>query len=455
MIKVATDINDNFYKETIYAFDFIFSTIGIQYELTEVNNCDLYYGKASEQLNRNAVHIPSYISIPDADLKHKRSDNIDLLYPDSDPEPDYFYSDNRFGLDIIKVIICLLTNHTEESENHKDSLDRYSSSHNPFIKFNLNTTPIVDIYLKEIERILLKKFPNLNAREKWPEGRKAAVVLTHDVDNPEIRICEKLKGITRISERHINNIFYDLLVIIKELPFLLFYKDLKVSFKQITDIEEKYNYRSSFNFISKFEYDSLDPTYNIKSEKYRDVIKHLNDNCWEIGLHASTTTFKSPERLSVEKKCLEAVCSNSINGVRQHFLLFSPFKTNIDHEKSGFTYDSSLGFYDKIGLRVGTSHPLFPFDIDKKRQLNLLQLPLAIMDSALHEEINDSSIIFKALDKIGIQPVNIEKAFSLCKQLIDNIIATNGMITLLWHVKYMNRGIRLTLVYPTYSVIIF
>ena len=37
-----------------------------------------------------------------------------------------------------------------------------------------------------------------------------------------------------------------------------------------------------------------------------------------------------------------------------------------------------------------------------------------------------------------IDKVFIEKAFSLCKQLIDNIIDTNGMITLLWHVKYMN-----------------
>ncbi|MBT6052757.1 MAG: hypothetical protein HOG49_38650 [Candidatus Scalindua sp.] len=438
MLKVAININKELYKETIYVLDFIFNTIGIQYELTEINYCDLYYGKASEQLNRNAVYIPSYDSRPDADLKHKRSHNIDLLYTDSDPEPNYFYNDSRFGFDIIYIIFCLLTNHAEVSENQKDFLGRFMSSRNPLIEFNLNAIPIVDIYLKEIEKILLKKFPNLKAKEKWPEGKKAAAILTHDVDTPEIRIGEKLRGITRISERRISNIIYDLFIIFKEIPFLFFYKNLEASFKLITDIEEKYNYRSSFNFISMYEYDSLDPTYNIMSEKYRNVIRHLKDNCWEIGLHASTTTFNSPQRLSEEKECLEAVCNNSIHGVRQHFLLFNPFKTNIDHEKSGFTYDSSLGFYDKTGLRVGTSNPFFPFDNGEKRQLNLLQLPLTIMDSALHEEISGNNIIFKALDKIGIQPVNIEKAFSLCKQLIDNIIDTNGMITLLWHVKYMN-----------------
>lgn len=438
MLKVAININDNLHKETIYVLDFIFNTIGIQYRLAETNNCDLFYGKASGQFDGNAIYIPSYDLKPDANLRHKRLSNIDLLYIDSDPVPKFFFNENRFGLDIIKVIFYLLTNQAEESENQKDSLERFVSSYNPLVRFNLNAIPIVDIYLKEIERIFLKKFPNLKVKEKWPEGKKAAAILTHDVDTPESRIGEKLRGIARISERDIRNIFYDLLIIIKEIPFLLFYKDLETSFKLITDIEDKYNYRSSFNFISMYEYDSLDPTYNIMSERYKRIIKYLKDNCWEIGLHASTATFKSPERLSEEKKRLEAMCNCKIDGVRQHFLLFNPFKTNIGHEWAGFTYDSSLGFHDKIGLRVSTSHPFFPFDNDKKRQLNLLQLPLAIMDSALYEELIDNNIVFRALDKIGIQPINIENAFSLCKQLIDNIIDTNGMITLLWHVKYMN-----------------
>ncbi len=438
MLKVAININEKLFKETIYVLDFILNTIGIKYELTEINKCDLLYGEANGQLNRNTIYIPSYDSKSDTILKHKMSYNIDLVYPDSDPEPEFFYKDDKFGLDIIKVIFHLITNQAEHSEDKKDSLERFISSRNPFVKFNLNKIPIIDIYLKEIERILLEKFHNLNTNDKWPEGKKAAVLLTHDIDSPESRISNKLRDITRISERNIRNVIRDLFIILKEIPFLLFYKNLETSFKRITDIEEKYNYKSSFNFISKYEFDSLDPTYNIMSEKYRNVIKHLKDNHWEIGLHASTTTFKSPERFSEEKKCLEVVCGSMVHGVRQHFLLFNPFKTNIDHEKSGFAYDSSLGFYDKIGLRVGTSHPFFPFDNDKKRQLNLLQLPLSIMDSALYEELIGNRIIFRALDKIGIQPVNIEKAFSLCKQLIDNIIDTNGMITLLWHVKYMN-----------------
>jgi hypothetical protein len=69
-----------------------------------------------------------------------------------------------------------------------------------------------------------------------------------------------------------------------------------------------------------------------------------------------------------------------------------------------------------IGFRNGMCHPFKPYNLDKNEAIDILELPLVIMDGALFSYA-------KSLDE----------AFEYSKRLIDTVENYNGVITLLWH----------------------
>lgn len=84
--------------------------------------------------------------------------------------------------------------------------------------------------------------------------------------------------------------------------------------------------------------------------------------------------------------------------------------------KAGFKYDSTLGYDDMIGFRNGMCHPFKPYNLDKNGVIDILELPLVIMDGALFSYA-------KSLDE----------AFEYSRRLIDTVEKYNGVITILWH----------------------
>lgn len=61
-------------------------------------------------------------------------------------------------------------------------------------------------------------------------------------------------------------------------------------------------------------------------------------------------------------------------------------------------------------------HPFKPYNLNKEREINILEIPLTVMDVAL----------FKASS-------SFEEAWRCTKDLIDTAAGLNGVITLLWH----------------------
>jgi len=65
----------------------------------------------------------------------------------------------------------------------------------------------------------------------------------------------------------------------------------------------------------------------------------------------------------------------SVKGVRKHYLT-DDFLGYINAlNGSGINYDSTAGFRNQIGFKIGTSYPIWYGDV--------LEIPLLIMDSAL------------------------------------------------------------------------
>ena len=62
--------------------------------------------------------------------------------------------------------------------------------------------------------------------------------------------------------------------------------------------------------------------YNLSDPKLRAVVKKLNQNGWEIGLHSRYSSNRDEGLLRKDKSRIENIVGSQIHGVRQHYLDF-------------------------------------------------------------------------------------------------------------------------------------
>lgn len=188
------------------------------------------------------------------------------------------------------------------------------------------------------------------------------------------------------------------------------------------EMEERYGAKSTFYFMASEE-DPFRFRYHIEDLKSR-LISIVNEG-WEIGLHGSYYAYRDPAVIQREKRRLEDVLGRRIIGYRNHYLKFQIPDTWEYLAQAGFKYDTTFGFNDAIGFRSGLYHPFQPYNPLTDSKINILEIPLNIMDSALLD-------LFKSPDQ----------AWGPIKELVDTTEKCNGVLTVLWHNNSFNNPIR-------------
>jgi hypothetical protein len=80
-----------------------------------------------------------------------------------------------------------------------------------------------------------------------------------------------------------------------------------------------------------------------------------------------------------------------------------------------------------VGFRNGMCHPFRPFNLNTNKEIEILEIPLAIMDVTLFEN-------YLKLDA--------RRAWEITKLLIDNVRSCNGVLTVLWHNTLMLKDLK-------------
>ena len=92
--------------------------------------------------------------------------------------------------------------------------------------------------------------------------------------------------------------------------------------------------------------------------------------------------------------------SQSAWGGRHHFLRWQTPTSFRLWDDAGLSYDSTLGFAEAPGFRCGVCHPFRTFDLAARRELNLVERPLIVMDASLQRHQYMGLSARKALDVI-------------------------------------------------------
>lgn len=280
---------------------------------------------------------------------------------------------------------------TKKVDSHGRFLFQFSQQKNPM-------DPVVSQYLF-----------NAGYHPEYPDKKKFAVVLTHDIDDIYVALPHIFFSLS-ILPKHQD------LATLRKMIYSIVRKQSSpyLNIKDILELEERYNAHSSFYFLAT-DTDILRYRYNIRD--LETEIRTIQENGSEVGLHTGYFSFNDLEKIKEEKNTLEKLLGQKIVGVRNHFLRFSVPGTWELLSNAGFAYDTSFGYPDMIGFRNGLCYPFQPFNREKERKINILELPLNIMDTTF----------------FNYMKVDVRKGWELIKTLIDTIERLNGVLTILWH----------------------
>ena len=386
---------------------------------------DIYWGPATASV-RARVRIDALADVRRVDGAEPRTFHTqdDIGFIDFDGERRGFTRESdgstHFRGDIVATCYWLLTG-TREPHYRRD---RHGSAYldDTFLqRHGLLARPLVSEYASFLRAV----FRDLGLEPRplpWTEDKRAAFLFTHDVDYPQmIRWVECLR-LTRQRG-------------FRALPLIRDVLGGRSHFWKFADwigFEDRFGVRPAFFFSARqgslWEYATGTPDcfYDVRSPGYRALFDMLRENGCEIGLHASYNAYRSAEQLAGERTALQQASGTAIEGNRHHYFHLNPdapHETLAMHEAAGLAYDSSLAFAYYPGFRRGTCHPFHVYLPDQRRELRMLQLPVAWMDDHFHRCLQRNRIADPEL---------------AATELLAAVKRVGGIATVDYHVRGMN-----------------
>jgi peptidoglycan/xylan/chitin deacetylase (PgdA/CDA1 family) len=254
-------------------------------------------------------------------------------------------------------------------------------------------------------------------------GAKFAVALTHDVDVPWrwTRIgmhgaAARLKG--HVLARRAGPALHEAHGLARVPLHKLRGSDPNWRFAEIVAEENAHGARSTF-FVMAGHGHRADGAAPESYDRLRPrLVDTLVETGAEVGLHGSYLAAEELDRLARERALL-AQLDGPLVGHRYHYLRVDPHRNLVPLVDVGFRYDTSLGFPDALGFRAGIAHPFRPWDLERNRPADLVEVPLAVMDATLAEER------YEGLSAEAAKP----RIFSLLDWAAEN----GAGFSILWH----------------------
>ncbi len=302
---------------------------------------------------------------------------------------------------------------------------------NPFY-----TRPVIAEYVQAIANRLAWVFgTGWRPVPRWPEGKRYAVVLSHDVDRPFAWPTNMF-----YTERFVRDVKDGAWrKAMRGLPGLLRRRmrgwaglvpppdtDPHFGFAWWKALESSLGATSCFYVaVTRASEPGAafhDVDYDASTPIFREAMFEAVRQGWEIGLHASINAWKRPEQFAEEKARLERLLNGMpVGGVRHHHWSLQPGNAEATwraHQAAGFLYDSSLGINDGAGFQRSMCWPFQPWDAHRQAKMPIMQIPPTLMDGG-----------------IFYQPVTPEEGKHKIEAHLDDVRAVRGAVVLDWHLE--------------------
>ncbi len=319
------------------------------------------------------------------------------------------------NLDLFTSAFFMITGMEEIFSLHlRDEHGRFTYSQSRWAHLYVDN-PLINVYAETL-RQWLEEIYSL----KVPSSSKFTAVLTHDIDSPFYYGTVR----TEVSELF-NSIkpggkYANLSDLKSYLACLLgMQRDPHDTFSYIHEQEGKRGIAATY-FIML----SRDNAWGLNRKKYSRTLRRIHAAGNEIALHPGFESYENPEMISREKEGVESLSKFEILGARSHFLRFRVPESFHVLKNLGLTYDASIGFPDHEGFRNGICTPYKPYDIYCREEIDIIEIPLVVMDGTLRE-------YRKQLPGEALRAI---------ETLIERVSSCAGVITFNWHNSFLGES---------------
>lgn len=326
------------------------------------------------------------------------------------------------GVDVFGTALFMVSRYEELVVEERDVYGRFPASASLAAREGFLDRPIVDELAEMLWACLRRLWPRLQRRPKQPR-----LLVSHDVDWPRsprdglLTILRSTLG-RALRARH-DEAAAQLMAFAARVTGR-HELDPYDTFDWLMDVSEELGLRSAFYFIAGRTAGRVDGEYDLDDPWVRRLLRRVAERGHEIGLHPSFESYRDSAQVRREfERLLHVARQLGIRqnewGGRQHFLRWEAPTTWRAWAEAGLTYDSSLGFADRVGFRSGTCHEHQVFDLRWRRPLPLRERPLVVMEATL-------------LDR-KYMGLGHEEAVQMTKELRATCERFGGDFTLLWH----------------------
>lgn len=424
MLKITTK-KDNYINERKYIIDVLFGDfLQCDYNLEFAENAtnwqitlpnsntiefsDAFFGIYEDYLIEKA--LPKHATFAENPFTPEK--NIPIIYGNEKTE----VSENSIhcGIDVFASSFFMLTRWEEYVNKARDAHDRFPAIESVAFKNNFLERPVVNEYVEMIRSMF--DFLSYHITNK----RKMTLLLTHDIDQiyKYYYLSDGIRDIGRdIIKKH-----EPLLALEKIKNYLMSHvnhnHDPFNSFDFIMNESEKINLKSHFFFMGTgtSKYDNF---YDIKARNSIKLAMIIKNRGHILGFHPSYNAYNDTEQFKKEKQEIEEALKMPIICGREHFLRFEAPKTWQIWEDNGMKWDTTLSYADHTGFRCGTCYDFPVYNFLTRRQLNLREKPLIVMEATLLDE--------------NYRNVNDDKFLEITNKLMNDCKKYKGEFVLLWH----------------------
>jgi hypothetical protein len=274
----------------------------------------------------------------------------------------------------------------EQRSTARDRFGRVPSSENALVQQNIAGEPVVAraaLQLRAAVKASAGRRP-VAFLAPWPDGKRWAAAITHDLDVVDLwPVFTALRLVELARKGQLGRIAR----VLGSAALSVGRNPVQHGLEQLLSAERARSIVSTwFVLCGTPTFGTMragDLTYRPEGGGARRALRDLRERGCEINLHGSFETSDRHALFAEQRQRLAALTESPVLGVRQHFLRMRPGQTMRGMAEAGFRYDTTWGFPDRNGFRLGVGDVIPAWDGAGERALDIQEAPVIWMDRAL------------------------------------------------------------------------
>ncbi len=433
-LHVALGVPEQFVPKAQYAIRVLLAPYDVSIKWSDINdvaqNGGLYYGVLPLPDVRFEKPVVCIESLPrtwgffDTGARYNATDVTHTEFRRSGPIPilfgSHFIDNGPDGVtmvyaDIVASAFFWLSDWQDVTRAERDTHDRqpFQGSLQQFLR--LHKRALVDEY-SDLLAMMMEPLVSLGMRSSnWK------VVFSHDID----RIRKKTAGIV-IRES------LDYLILNRQkVPIKRRLERWRASMGQMARGADAYE-ASIMQILHGHELRGIQGCFLLKSVLNRhlhdandylgypffdSMLRSIRDRGMEVGYHSGYVAGHDTDQLRAEYGRLSNRVGETIGVHRSHYLRYKEGVTFPALDALGVKVDSSVAWAEQTGFRAQTCRPYPLFDIASNRQLDVVEIPLSVMDT----------------QPFGYMKLKPEDAVADAASMMDTVIRHRGVMVWNFH----------------------